>query len=141
MIKVSPQDEHLLSEFEWKRCHGYPARWETIDGKKTIIYLHRVIMAAGLGEIIDHASGDKLDARRENLRRCTHAENMRNSRVRKNNKLGIKGVYYDSRKGKFRAAIRLDGRKTWLGLHSTAEQAKAAYDAAAKLLHGAFARA
>lgn len=141
MIRIDEQDRHLLAEFDWWLNKGYPGRWETIDGKKTFIALHRVIAGAGPRDMVDHINGDTLDVRRENLRLCTHAENMRNSKVRKHNKLGIKGVYYDERKGKYRAAIRVNNKKTWLGLHDTAEKAKAAYDEAAKRLHGAFARA
>jgi hypothetical protein len=42
------------------------------------VYLHRFVMHAGKGDIVDHISGDKLDCQRANLRFCTRSENQAN---------------------------------------------------------------
>jgi len=142
-MKISPQDAHLLEAFDWSvDSKGYVSRLEDMEGgRQRRIYLHRVILDAPAGVLVDHRNGDRSDNTRENIRTCTHAENMRNSKVRKNNKLGIKGVYFDKHRNKFRAAIRLNTKRRSLGSYNTADEAKAAYDAAAQALHGAFARA
>jgi hypothetical protein len=103
--------------------------------------LHRLLMGAGNGEVVDHINGDRLDNRRCNLRLCSHAENMRNRRVHKNNSCGMKGVYYDPRRNVYRAQVRAHGRKFDLGAYALAQDAHAAYVLAASALHGEFFRA
>lgn len=102
---------------------------------------HRMIMQCPEGMCVDHKSGETLDCRRENLRICTHAENMRNRKISKSNKCGYKGVYADPRSpGTFIAKIIFEGKRHWLGRYSEPEAAHAAYCRAAKALHGEFAR-
>lgn len=143
MILVDKCDEWLLSEFKWcaanptKTLH-YVYRNVKIDGKRKQILLHREIMGAIDGEIVDHINGNGLDCRRENLRKCTHAENMQNRKIHKHNALGVKGVY--EKRGKFAAQIRANGKKHCLGYFDSIKEAAAAYVAAAKLLHGDFFR-
>lgn len=85
---------------------------------------------------VDHINGDGLDNRRCNLRESTHALNMRNKRLYRNNTSGFKGV--TRRNGRWRACITCNGRRVRLGSFDTAEAAGRAYDAAARELHGEF---
>lgn len=134
-ILVSPEDEELLRGHKWLvNNHGYVVRYVPAG----VVILHRVIAGAEDGDIVDHINGNRLDNRRENLRICTQAENLRNRKVHRNNRLGVKGVYLQE--GRFRAQIRADGKKVCLGYFSTAEEAARAYAAAAQRLHGEFAR-
>jgi hypothetical protein len=86
---------------------------------------------------IDHRDGDRMNDRWANLREATRAQNEANKSVRRNNKLGIKGV--DIFEGKFRAQI-YRGRKYMLGSFSTLEEAAEAYAQAARDFDGDFAR-
>ena len=106
-------------------------------GGKAIL-LHRAIIGAQKGDIVDHVNGDPLDNRRLNIRLCTHDENMRNRRMHRNNRCGVKGVY--ACRNKWRATIRVGNRKHHLGMFESLDAARAAYDAAAVRLHGEFAR-
>jgi hypothetical protein len=47
------------------------------DGVQRTIYLHRFIMEAPSGLVVDHIDGDGLNCTRENLRLCSAAENNR----------------------------------------------------------------
>lgn len=47
-----------------------------IDGKTT--YIHRLIVGALKGQIVDHRDGDTLDNRRRNLRIVTPKQNCEN---------------------------------------------------------------
>jgi hypothetical protein len=104
------------------------------------IMLHRFIMSPKEDEVVDHISGDTTDNRRQNLRIATLQQNTWNNAVRKDNKLGFKGVYLDTTKGKYRASIQVDGRRISLGLYDTAEEAALKYNAAAIQHFGEFAR-
>lgn len=85
---------------------------------------------------IDHINLDRADNRIENLRKCSHSENMANRRIQSNNTSGFKGVAHHKASGRWQANI---GR-TYLGLFDTPEEAHKAYVAAAKERFGEFAR-
>lgn len=90
--------------------------------------------------IVDHINGDPADNRWANLRACTQRENTRNKRASKANTSGAKGVYWDAARGKWLAAIGIDGRNKYLGRFATIDEAKAAYAVASHQLHGEFGR-
>lgn len=90
-------------------------------------------------ELVDHVNGDGLDNRRSNLRQATPAQNACNRGLSSNNTSGFKGVYR-SRGGRWLAQIQFKKKLTFLGSHETREEAARAYDAAARELHGEFAR-
>jgi hypothetical protein len=99
--------------------------------------VHRIIFEIVNGPIpkgmsVDHVNGDALDNRKENIRLASHAQNMANSKTRSHNATGIKGVRIY--RGKF--AARIGGNH--IGTFKTADEAKAAYDEAAKARYGEF---
>ena len=87
---------------------------------------------------IDHINGDRTDDRFSNLRECSQNQNMWNRRVHKNNKLGIKGVHKNG--NGYIAYIMQFRHRIYLGYFKTVNEAKNAYDEAAKKFHGEFAR-
>lgn len=140
-IEVDDQDLWLLSKYEWsiqKTTPSYAFRHETINGKNVRIYLHREILGATAGVFVDHVDGNGLNCRRSNIRPCTHAENMRNRKVAKSNKLGVKGVW--AKRGAFAAEIQSAGVRYSLGSYPTLAEAAKAYADAALRLHGKFSR-
>jgi hypothetical protein len=83
---------------------------------------------------VDHENGDPSDNRLNNLRLGMSYQNLGNSGKRKHNSSGFKGV---SRHGKkWRAEIA----HIKLGVFDTPELAAAAYERAAKIRYGEFAR-
>jgi hypothetical protein len=85
---------------------------------------------------IDHRNLDRADNRIDNLREATNSQNFGNTKKRVNNTSGYKGVYFDRRTGKWRAEIA----NVKLGRFLTKEAAAAAYEDAAKIRFGSFAR-
>ena len=80
---------------------------------------------------IDHINGNRLDNRIENLRDVPQQINTWNLQgAKKNSKSGILGVDWKASHKKWRAQIRVNGRKVQIGLYDTAEAASAAYLAA-----------
>ncbi len=109
-----------------------------VTGKASTKRLHRVIMGNPAGVQIDHKDGDGLNNRRSNLRPATNAENGRNRSIQKNNTSGFNGVHKSGKA--WVASIRVDGRRINLGRFAAPELASAAYNDAAKMYFGEFAR-
>jgi hypothetical protein len=110
------------------------------DGKQHHISLHRIILEPGEGVLVDHKNGDGLLCTTENLRACDTFENARNGRMRVTNKSGYRGVHYRSDSNVFRAVICVNWKHVNLGQFSDRIEAARAYDRAALLHHGQFAR-
>lgn len=96
-------------------------------------------MGARNGEEIDHKNRNPLDNRRENLRYCTHSQNLANKSMQVNSKTGYRGVDFHKARGKFRARIVVKDRSIHLGRFNTPEEAALAYNIAAKEIYGEFA--
>lgn len=88
---------------------------------------------------IDHIDGNPSNNKWSNLREATRSQQLCNTRVRRDNALGVKGVCW-GRRGKYEAYVSVAGNRKNLGSFATIEEAKAAYDAAARERHGEFAK-
>ncbi len=134
-MKIDAADLVRLSGKKLRICGGYMA---FSVGPKTI-YVHKWIMDCPKGKRVDHKNGDKLDNRRENLRICTHAENIRNRPIKnKNNTSGQPGVWLH-KCGKWVGEIKVNGKKITLGLFVEKQDAIAARLTAEVVHFGAFA--
>ncbi len=91
-------------------------------------------------EEVDHINGNRADNRFVNLRLATKSQNQANARIRRHNKVGLKGVCYTPRQG-YHAQISHGGKVHNLGFFATAQEAHEVYVRAAKEKHGEFARA
>lgn len=83
------------------------------------------------------------DLRIENLRQASRSENARNMRRNSSNSTGFKGVakfYNPGNRARYRAQIRVDGKRIFIGLFHTPEEAYEAYCKKVAELHGEFAR-
>lgn len=89
---------------------------------------------------VDHEDEDRLNDRIANLRPATHAQNLWNHGPNRNNRSGVKGVFWDKKRRRWRAEIAAEGKQIALGVHHTKAAAKAARDEAARKYHGDFAK-
>ena len=105
--------------------------------------IHRIIFAMHhdyIPKYVDHIDGNSLNNKIENLREATFSENVQNSKLRKDNKSGIKGLHWNKERKKWDATICKNKQKIFVGRYKDIEQAKLAINEARKNLHGNFAR-
>lgn len=138
-------DYEFFSQWKWyaKRIPRYRTpsfhamRTAIIGGRQTTLTLHRVLMNCPKGMVVDHRNHETLDNRRENLRVCTHADNMRNihpdsrctRRRRSLHPDKYNGVFPSYCKKKpFRVKFKLNAKEVHLGHFATVELAAKAFD-------------
>lgn len=107
-------------------------------------YAHRVAFAFMTGSWpdreVDHIDGNRSNNMWSNLRLATTQQNSANSKSRRHNKLGVKGVRLHPAVGKYYARITFNRVRREIGPFLTIEEAKAAYAAEAEKCFGEFAR-
>jgi hypothetical protein len=105
---------------------------------KQVLMMHRVIMLAPKGLVVDHINHDTLDNRKFNLRVVTRQQNQCNVLPRKGNHSRFKGVCLNKRVNRWVAYINAFGKRTYLGYFEHEEEAARAYNTASLALHGEY---
>lgn len=103
------------------------------------VYLHRYLLRCKPTEKGDHCNGNPLDNRMENLRPATQQQNTCNSKKRAHSQQPYKGIKKTRGAKTWVARIRVNGQMIYSCGHATPEDAARAYDALARIYHGAFA--
>lgn len=141
---VDEDDFGILSSFKWyahSQKGGFRAAraGPVVNGKLTIIQMHRFIMNPGSDMVVDHINHDPLDNRRANLRVCTRGENNRNTSSQIGKSSNYLGVGWHGSTSKWRARIKIDGKDIHLGTFGCERQAALRYNDAALSHFGQFA--
>jgi|ERR1041385_1354742 hypothetical protein len=132
---VDDEDYDRVSKYAW---------WLAVNGRYVLsswkingryLYLHQFVM--NTTERWDHKDGNGLNNCKENLRPCTHSQNLHNVGPRKGKK--YKGVYWSRQNKAWLVQITKDRKWIYGGSYSTEEAAARAYDRLAKKYHGEFA--
>ncbi len=124
-------------------AEGLGLWWDGVYPKCDAGRLHVLLYERLHGEVpeglfVDHIDGDRLNARRGNLRAVTPMQNAANAAAR-GGVSRYRGVHRAA-SGKWVAQISKDGVRECLGTFASEIEAAAAYDEAAKRIHGEFAR-
>lgn len=143
-------DYKLVMQFKWSLSRkGYAqaavpakiAKQYPVKG----IQMQRLLLWDKIrkGLIVDHINGNKLDNRKKNLRIVTMSQSNMNRGLihferRQNVFSQYKGVWWD--RSKWRCAITVQGKKIYLGRFSNEIDAALAYNNAAIMYHGEFAK-
>jgi hypothetical protein len=144
---VDDEDYLEVSKYKWLLTRGnskfYAGRDVIIAGRKTRLLLHRELLGAPRGLVVDHKDGDGLNNCRSNIRLATKSQNQQNQRAqaRVGKHSRFKGVSYqaDSSDRPWKAYIFVGDVKVSLGHFQREERAAQAYNSAAVRYFGEFA--
>ena len=111
--------EKVLSYSKWfikkNKNKKYVVCNKEIDGKRTIVRLHRFLLDFPKKDI-DHIDGNSLNNCKSNLRLCNHSENMSNlQNCRADNKKSGKLNISINRHGRYRPEITIKGKRIYFG--------------------------
>ena len=115
-----------------------------VDGR--YYYVHRLVWFLLTNKevpedlFIDHIDGNRLNNHIENLRLATSLENQYNKARQSNGTSQYKGVWYDAVKGFWKASIRFQDKRLYIGQFETELEAAIAYDRLAIEIQGKFAK-
>ncbi len=127
----------MLSQWRWRLEGGYASAHVKLKNTR----MHRLILEYGgadlKGWLVDHRDCDRLNNRRENLRRATRLDNARNKKISASNSSGYKGVRRFGRK--WEAFYKTEYGQTHIGMFKSAEDAAKAYDMYTRQAFGEFA--
>lgn len=145
-VRLSHGMYTLVDDSDYILVEGY--NWAYFRSRTSIItgyavsgpmLMHRLLLGAGKGQMVDHVDGNGLDNRRHNIRFATKSQNEGNTTKRSNNTSGYKGVFWDKTKNKWLAQLHTKERSIHLGRYLDKDEAARAYDAAARKHFGDFA--
>lgn len=135
MALIDDEDAELVSAYTWyirkytKRSGLFYviANVPNSGHNSKKISLHRLIINAQEGQIVDQINGNGLDNRRSNLRIVNYGINNQNSK-RANGTSKFKGVFWDNQKGKWAAKATTEGIQLILGFFMDEVLAANSYD-------------
>lgn len=96
---------------DWKLYRAHRLAWLYMEG----------YFPAGCE--IDHIDQNPANNAWSNLRLASHQCNIRNCKIRKDNKTGVKGVYLKKENNKWWADIRITGKTIYLGIYKDFDEA------------------
>lgn len=135
-VIVDDEDYDFLMQWRWNLCRMGYARRRTKEGT---VLMHRVINKTPKGTLTDHIDGNKLNNMKSNLRNCNRSQNRSNAfKTKGEGESKYKGV--GRSKNGWKAYIKINKKQKHLGNFKTEEDAATAYNLAAFLNFGEFAR-
>lgn len=129
---IDADDLRLVEGKKWQARRSNRT-WYATSNCTTL--MHRLVLGAVSGTIVDHRDGNGLNNTRKNLRFVTPLQNTLNRHFHDGSSR-FRGVAYHKGTKKWETRISHYGKQYYLGLYTTEEDAARAYDAKAFELHG-----
>ena len=138
---LDDEDYARAKDFRWhKTANGYVAGTVVEGGVRRRVYLHRWLLDAQPGQLVDHLDGNPLNNRRTNLRLATRSQNQANRRRNRTSRSRYKGVTWHQGQQRWMARLQVNGRRITIGYFADPLQAAYEYDAFARAYFGEYAR-
>jgi len=139
---VDEQDFDKINQYRWKSSFVGKAKtpYATSSHFGRTVYMHRLVMDAPKGTVIDHIDGNGLNNSSDNLRFVTYSQNNMNQPIRCDNTSGHKGINWCEDRQKYQVYINIDRKRKSLGRYKTLEEAIYVRDHAVKAHYGEYAR-
>ncbi len=136
---IDAADWELVSHYKWRLMDNGTSQYAG-TGSCTRL-MHRIILGAKKGQLVDHKDGDGLNNQRHNIRIATSLGNALNRKIpNRNNRTGLIGVRLDPRyPGRWAVRVCDQGRLVHVGTFGSAEEAAAVRREAELLLYGEYA--
>ena len=139
---VDDEDYERVSKYKWRAAWGgycyYAVHMFWNEGKRYEIRMHRFILNAPDGKLVDHIDYDGLNNRIYNIRICSHSQSQYHRRSHGGTSK-FKGVSLNKINNKWQAQIKHNRKSMWIGQYEKETEAAKAYDKKARELFGDFA--
>ncbi len=123
-VLLDDEDYLWISEFKWRIDGGYATTGHNA------IRMHRILLRAHKGVLVDHVDRNPLNNQKINLRVASALQNAQNRSPRKCRISKYKGIHKVN--GKWRVRIQVNGERIHIGYYDNDLDAARAYDKAAK---------
>ena len=133
LLKISEEIWTIIDREDYERVSEH--KWHAGGSKNQYAYTHlngkhislqRFLVDCPANLVVDHINHDTFDNRKANLRICTQKENAHNKR---------EGSGVHRHRNKWKAIISINGKKTYLGVYETYEEALKVRKEAEKLYY------
>lgn len=138
---IDISDVRVIAPYRWNATRGIKDNThyaQTHIGGRAV-RLHRLILDFPKSHI-DHRDGNGLNNCRSNLRVCSHSENQANNRPRLGCTSRFKGVYRSGNRWIAKIRVTKGVGQKHLGSYASESVAANAYNHAAQVVYGEFAR-
>jgi hypothetical protein len=143
-VLIDDEDYERVKSHNWFACTPGTLTYfffsKRKNGKRHQYRLHRFLLNAPEGSVVDHISGDTMDNRKANLRITDWKGNARNHGMNSTNTSGYRGVIFSKSKNRWRAVIQTIKNPLHLGYYPSKEIAAYVYEEASKIIYGEYYR-
>ena len=137
---VDDEDFEYLNQWKWCATKAHNTYYAKRTVNKKSIQMHRIILGLTDPTIFtDHIDHNGLNNQKNNLRKCTHSENMRNRSKKKQSSNNHIGVYFEKDRDLYGVRILVNKKHLRIGRFKTEEEAIKARNEAVLKYHGKFA--
>jgi hypothetical protein len=119
---ISLDKVDIVKPYRWHKSSPYIV--SKTSGEQ--VFLHKLVIGAVKGQMVDHIDGNILNCLNENLRICDDSGNTKNKKMLSSNKSGMRGVFLETWSGKWLSQIMINNKHIHLGRYESFEEAKIA---------------
>ena len=128
--------EHVLAYSRWHlHPSGYAISTPNRHTGKRRILLHRFVLDAPAGRVVDHIFGQRLDCRTAALRLGSQSENLQNTVSKPSGRSGQRNVHWQAKVKKWQVKIVVRGKTHCFGSYDDVTAAAAIALEARRSLH------